>query len=178
MAQSIKLGKLSGLRLIARPSALAGTLLLWGVLSAAARWVFTLPLAVAIPAGLAATALHWVSEIFHQFGHAWAARRTGYSMTGILFWGVLTTSLYPPEEPALPASIHIRRALGGPAASFLLSLVAAALAALLLPLGGVLRLLGAFFFLENLLVFALGSFLPLGFTDGSTLLAWWARHGK
>jgi hypothetical protein len=35
-----------------------------------------------------------------------------------------------------------------------------------------------FFFLDNLLVFTIGSLLPLGFTDGSTLLAWWPRRGR
>jgi hypothetical protein len=33
-------------------------------------------------------------------------------------------------------------------------------------------LVSAFFFLENLFVFTLAAFLPLGFTDGSTLLEW------
>jgi hypothetical protein len=30
--------------------------------------------------------------------------------------------------------------------------------------------------LDNLLVFTLGAFLPLGFTDGSTILRWWRRR--
>jgi hypothetical protein len=33
-----------------------------------------------------------------------------------------------------------------------------------------------FFFLDNLLVFTLGAFLPLGFTDGSTLLRYWPQR--
>jgi hypothetical protein len=32
-----------------------------------------------------------------------------------------------------------------------------------------------FFFLDNLLVLTLGAFVPLGFTDGSTLLRWWGK---
>jgi hypothetical protein len=41
---------------------------------------------------------------------------------------------------------------------------------------GTLWLLATFFFLDNLLVLTLGSFLPLGFTDGSTLLEWWGKR--
>jgi hypothetical protein len=33
-----------------------------------------------------------------------------------------------------------------------------------------------FSFLENLFVFTLGAFLPLGFTDGSTLLRYWGKR--
>jgi hypothetical protein len=72
----------------------------------------------------------------------------------------------------LPANIHIRRALGGPVGSLLLTLLAAVIGLALRPLGGTPWLVGAFFFLDNLLVFTLGAFLPLGFTDGSTLLEW------
>ena len=74
-----------------------------------------------------AVVLHWASEFVHQLGHAWAARRVGYPMTGIRFWGVLSTSLYPSDELPLPAALHIRRALGGPMASLLLSVAAALL---------------------------------------------------
>jgi hypothetical protein len=35
---------------------------------------------------------------------------------------------------------------------------------------------GTFFFLDNLLIFTLGVFVPLGFTDGSTLLRWWGKR--
>ena len=42
----------------------------------------------------------------HQFGHAWAARRVGYPMTGLRYRGVLAASLYPRNEPELPADIQ------------------------------------------------------------------------
>jgi len=41
---------------------------------------------------------------------------------------------------------------------------------------GTLWWLALFFFLVNLFGFTLGSLLPLGFTDGSTLLHWWNRQ--
>jgi hypothetical protein len=94
-------------------------------------------------------------------------------MIGVRFWGPLSSSLYPANEPPLPGPVHIRRALGGAPFSGLLALVAAALA-LLLP-GGVVGGLLWFLFAENVLVFSLGALLPLGFTDGSTLLHWWGK---
>ncbi|MCP4424315.1 MAG: hypothetical protein GY803_07490 [Chloroflexi bacterium] len=44
------------------------------------------------------------------------------------------------------------------------------------PLGGPIYYLSLFFFLDNLLVFTLGAFLPLGFTDGSTLIRYWPHR--
>src|SRR5690242_10193969 len=112
--------------------------------------------------------LHWLSDIVHHLGHAWAARRTGYPMVGVRLSGVLGSSIYPPDEPPLPAAVHIRRALGGPIASLLLTLVAAAIVLALRSSGGTVWWVALFFFLENLLVFTLQVFLPLGFNDGGT----------
>ncbi|MCP4544074.1 MAG: hypothetical protein GY832_43740 [Chloroflexi bacterium] len=172
----IQLGQIVGLQLSAMPSTIVGFVLLWILLGGAAIMLFQVPLTEAIAGSFVAVVLHYGSEIVHNLGHAWAARRTGYPMTGIRLFGVLGMSRYPRDEPPLPANIHIRRALGGPAASLLLSLVAAAIALLLRPLGGTLGLVTTFFFLENLILFALGSLLPLGFTDGSTLLKWWSKQ--
>jgi hypothetical protein len=99
-------------------------------------------------------------------------------MTGIRLgkWALLGTSLYPADEQALPAAVHIRRALGGPIGSLLVSLVAAVAALALRTGGGVLWWVGVFLFLDNLVLLTLGAFLPLGFTDGSTLLRWWGKQ--
>ena len=169
-----KLGRVAGLDLSAVPLAIVGSILLLVLLSGIAIAVLHMPVGEAIAGSLIAVVLHWVSDIAHHLGHAWAARRTGYPMTGILLgtWGLLGTSLYPPDEPALPAAIHIRRAWGGPTGSLLFSLVAAVAALILRNVSSVLWWVGVFFFLDNLTVFALGAFLPLGFTDGSTLLHW------
>jgi hypothetical protein len=71
--------------------------------------------------------------------------------------------------------VHIQRALGGPAGSLLYTLLWGAVLLLLRPLGqsGVMWWVTAYLFLSNLLIFTLGAFLPLGFTDGSTLLRYW-----
>ena len=99
-------------------------------------------------------------------------------MMGITYWWVLAASRYPRDEPELPAEIHIRRALGGPSFSFLLALVAGVIAYLLRTNGGLTWWLALFLFLDNLLIFTIGALLPLGFTDGSTLLYWWPKRGE
>jgi hypothetical protein len=165
------IGHLFGLRLSFVSSALIGFLGVWAVLSATARFFWHAPLWVALGWGLAATVFHWLSELAHHLGHAWAARRTGYSMTGIHFWAMLATSVYPVDEGQLPGRVHLQRALGGPAISALLSMLAGitilALTAQSLPWW-----LGLFVFLDNLFVFTMQVLLPLGFNDGSTLLRW------
>ncbi len=172
----LPLGRLASLRLSAEPSALLGSLILWAALSAFAVAVLQASPGTAVLFGLLGIVVHWIGEIAHQLGHALAARRTGHPMTGIRLRWLLSTALYPTNEPALPASIHIRRALGGPTMSLAVTLIAAILAVLAQPLGGVVWWLAVFFVLDNLFVFTLGAFLPLGFTDGSTLLYWWGKR--
>jgi Zn-dependent protease len=109
--------------------------------------------------------------LVHNLGHAWAARRVGYPMSGILFWGLLASSLYPPDEPLLPGRVHIRRALGGPLISLLASLASAVFVLALIG-SGVWWYLALFYCLDNFIVFTLGALLPMPFTDGGTILAW------
>ena len=61
--------------------------------------VFNIPIGSALLGGVIVVILHWFSELVHQLGHAWAARRTGYPMIGIRCgtFGVFATSLYPPD---------------------------------------------------------------------------------
>ena len=162
-----------GLRLSAGSTALLGSALLWLALTAAVA-LLGFSLAGAALLGLAGVALHWLADLWHQAGHALAARRTGHPMAGVRLWGVLSASVYPPDEPALPRGVHVWRALGGPLASALLSALALIPPATL-PAAGGLWWLALFFLLDNLLTFALGALLPLGFTDGSTILHWY-RH--
>lgn len=166
-----KLGQLFGLRLSFLPSAAISFLSVWAVLSLVAGFFLHASPPTALFWGLAATVFHWMSELVHNFGHAWAAQRTGYPMTGIRFWGTLATSVYPADEVQVPGRIHIQRALGGPAASALLSLLAGiiTLASTTQSLSWWLAL---FVCMENLLVFTLQVFLPLKFNDGATLWRW------
>ena len=157
---------------IALGSAFVGFTLLW-ILLAAGAWKFLAqPLLTAVFLGFGGAVLHFAGEVFHQLGHARAARRAGAPMTGVRYWWVLGSSLYPENEAEQPPAVHIRRALGGPVASLWLAAILAGLLLAFRP-GTPAFYLTAFACLENLLVFGLGSFLPLGFTDGSTLIKYW-----
>ncbi len=176
MMNNYQLGTLAGLQVTARRSVIFGVLGLWALLGGLAYALLDLPVATALGAGLAATALHVGSEVVHQLGHAWAARRVGYPMVGMQLWGIFATSIYPTAEPPLPPATHIRRAIGGPLASLLVTLIAGAVT-LALP-DGLARWIALFWFLDNLFVFTLQVFLPLGFNDGSTVLHWWNVQRK
>ncbi len=172
MSKIYPLGHLAGLRLNARASALVGFALIWIILSVFAIIFSDLSLGISILGAFLATLLHYLSELWHNLGHAFAARRTGHPMSGVTFIGALAISRYPRDEGELPARVHIQRALGGPAASFMLSALSGAAAWALSATGGLAWIFACFIFADNLLVFTLGAFLPLGFTDGSTILYW------
>ncbi len=173
--KEFKLGRLAGLSVSATPSVIVGFVVLWIALSAIAYVLIKIPLGNAILGGLAATLLHFFTDLVHQLGHSVAARSTGHPMTGIRFGflGILSSSLYPPDEGDLPAGVHIRRALGGPLASFAMAIVAAILFLVISSTrsGGTVWWLAVFFFLDNLVI-ALQVFVPLGFNDASTILHW------
>ncbi len=181
----IELGHIAGLRLTAHPSAWLTLLVIWAVLAVIGVSVLNLPVGAAVVGGLVAAVLHYASEMVHQLGHSIAARQTGYPMSGVAFWGPLGLSVYPKDEPALPGRVHIKRALGGPLLSLVLTIIGLLLylyASGTFTLGDaephlapVIIWVSLFFFLDNLLVFTLGAFLPLGFTDGSTILHWWGK---
>ncbi|NUM45008.1 MAG: hypothetical protein HUU38_09895 [Anaerolineales bacterium] len=168
------LGTFLGLKFTLQPSSLIATFGLWGSLTVVGLRGFSLPWWEAVFGGLLATMLYWVSEIWHQYGHALAARWVGYPMIGVELWWAFGRSIYPTDEPELPARVHIRRALGGAPASLVLTLLAGGIM-LGMPPDGRWYWLGGYFFLINLLVFTVGAFLPLGFTDGSTLLRYWKQ---
>lgn len=172
MSKRYSLGKVDHLELTAAPSAAAGLALLWAALSLLGWKLFRLKPAAALTGGLLAAVFHFLSELWHQAGHARAARQTGYPMTGVHLLGILGASIYPRDEPPLPDEIHIQRALGGPRASALLAVAGGLLTLATRRAGGVPFMLAALMALENLFVFTLGAFLPLPFmeTDGGTLL--------
>jgi len=171
--RSVRIGRVTGVELSAGPSALVGSLLLWAGAAAFARFVLGQAVLAALGAAVLVVALHWPSDLVHQLSHAYAAWRVGYPMRGIRLWWVLSTSQYPEDEPALPPIVHVRRAMGGPTGSAILTAVSGVLLLALRGPAGALWWVLAFFFLDNLLVLTLGAFLPLGFTDGSTLLRQW-----
>jgi hypothetical protein len=125
--------------------------------------------------------LHWVSETWHNFGHYTAARWTGFPMEGVRLgstegMGLFGTSIYPDHEGELSAAVHIRRAIGGPASNAVLAGVGLLALIVLNLTGSHFTWVAGVFTIENLFVFVLGNFIPLGFNDGSTLLHWWRRR--
>lgn len=175
--RSIRLGRVAGLDLSCTAAALWGSvglgLLVGGIGAGVLRWSAGLAVGMA----MLGVALHWIGEFLHQIGHALAASRTGYPMVGVRFGvlALLSASLYPADEPPLPARVHIRRALGGPLLSMLIALAAGAAWLALRGRGGLPSWLILAVALENALVFGIGAQIPLGFNDGSTLLHWRGR---
>lgn len=177
MHKKYPLGHLAGLRITATPMAIIGALLLWALLTLIGVRILTMPVGVALAFGLIGSLLHYLSESIHNIGHSIAARRTGHPMTGVrlgtfLFFG---TSLYPADEPPLPGKVHIRRALGGPIMNILVGALFGALGLLLPASNGLFYALVWFLAIDNLFILGLGALLPLGFTDGSTILYWRGR---
>lgn len=171
MKERHMVGKIGGLRVTAEPSTAGGFLLLWAVFSLLGRGIYHLRPRAAVAGGLLAAGLHFLSELWHQMGHARAAERTGFPMTGVHLWGVLGTSIYPPDEPELPDEIHIERALGGPRASLGLTLAALLIALVVRPAGRMGLMVASLFALDNLFIFTVGALLPLPFleTDGAVM---------
>jgi hypothetical protein len=164
------LGSFVGLKITALTVFVPASLGIWLVTTLIAL-LLNLAVGEAIVAGFACTALYWLSELNHQLGHAWAARRTGHPMIGIRFGTLLifSTSVYPLDEPPLPAAIHIRRALGGPLFSACLSgflFIVLALANPVVAWPG--QFILWFVLVENLII-TVQVFVPVGFNDGATI---------
>lgn len=167
--KSIQLGKLFGLQITMILLIFAGIIFIWLGLTLLGYFAFDIPLGESILLGFVGMLLHYISELIHCLGHAIAARSTGYRMIGIQFGylGIFARTVYPKDEPELPSSTHIRRALGGPIINLILSIILF----VILPLWrGNWYWLGLFVFLDNLFVYTLQVFLPVGFNDGSTIL--------
>jgi hypothetical protein len=146
-------------------------LLLVVVLTLLATFVLQFPLGIALGMACAATILHVVSDFWHNLGHVVAARTTGYPMSGIRMYMLVALSVYPANEPELPAAVHIRRALGGPIASAILSLITGLVLLVVRDAGPATWVIGLWF-AENLLLFTAQALIPLGFNDGATIWHW------
>lgn len=178
----IKLFTLFGTTTAITPVSLASFAIAALLLAGVAATFSGLTLGEALAAGGLCALGMFVSEWLHQAGHARAARATGYPMSAIVFYSILAVSLYPPDEPELPARLHIRRALGG----FWVNL---GIGLLLLPYwfflsfrGGASAWALGWLAFWNLAVLGLGALAPIDIprtltTDGATLLRYWNRRG-
>jgi hypothetical protein len=176
MDKTFSFGNVGGLQVFAKGSAFVGMAILDVLFTIIGVTLLNLSFIEALIGAVLATSLHFLGEYLHQQGHALGAKRSGHPMTGMMFWWVLARSLYPRDEPELPANVHIQRAIAGPLFSAAITVIAFVIAFALSSTGGLAYYLASFFALDNLLVFTLGALLPLGFTDGSTLLYWLPRR--
>jgi hypothetical protein len=140
-----------------------------------------LPLGEALLAGVLSAVVMFVSDWLHQMGHAFAAWRTGYPMTGMHYNTIFAVSQYPPDEPPLPAGVHVQRALGGFGINVLIGLFLLPYAFFLSFAGGLAAWVVGLATFYNLLVVGLGALVPIDLpgvltTDGATLLRYWRRR--
>ena len=168
--KDIRLGRLRGMDVLMAPTAQACSLALYAVVFVVTFVFLRFSIQSAVVGAALVVALHWFSEILHNYGHFMAARASGHPMTGVKLVWVLGQSLYPADEGEVPAAVHVKRALGGPRFSAIVAVVMVVLAFIAyqvdIRLNWVLIVIAA----DNVFVFTIGAFLPLGFTDGSTLL--------
>lgn len=172
--REFSLGTVWGLQIQAGFPAVLGFLLIWVCAALVGLLWLELDGGRALVLGASAALLHTLMGLIHHYGHAIAARSTGYPMRGVRLGRmlVLGESIYPKDEPSLPARVHIQRALGGPIASLLSALLAGLLAWSLRSESNSAGWLALFTFLDSFLIYFLGVLLPLGFTDMSTILQW------
>lgn len=175
MNRSFKLGETFGLQVKAQPTVLLSAIAIWVILSLLGMKLLKWRPEKAAAGGFLAMLIHFFSEWWHQLGHSQTAEQTGYPMIGMEFIGPIALSQYPENEGVLSPDVHIQRALGGPIFSLLLTIVSGLIALALRPLGGPALVLAYFSVADNFLVFTIGALMPLGFTDGSTLLHWIGR---
>lgn len=159
----------------------ASVLIALPVLTLLAALTASLSFGEALSAAILGLGVMFVSEYLHQLGHAFAARRVGYPMIGVHFSTLLSTSVYPRDEPPLPPGVHIRRALGGFWVNVVIGLLLAPYAFFLWFGGGVRGWLVAFTAVYNFFVLGLGALLPIDipgvFTiDGGTILRYWRER--
>ncbi|MFP4321025.1 MAG: hypothetical protein ACLFTK_01080 [Anaerolineales bacterium] len=176
LKKTTELGTFYGVRVYAHPSVIPASVGL-AVVSALIAGALGAGIILAILGAVVAVLLHWVNAMVHQIGHSTAARLTGYPMHHATMYMILETSVYPRDEPELPAAVHRRRALGGPLANLLWALVWM-IPSLVLFFGvGAAAWPLYFMVLESVFVFCLAAFVPLHMigleTDGSTLLKHW-----
>jgi hypothetical protein len=174
--QAYHLGRVRDLDISISTLGIAGTLFNVVLFTLLGRVLFKRPMKRAVAGGVLLALAHWGLEMWHNLSHAETARMTGYPMSGIRFgnYAVLGTALYPEDEGELPPRVHITRALGGPIGSAAMSVATGLLALVVAPFSFSWIPLVAF--LDNLLVFTIGAWIPLGFNDVSTILYWMKRR--
>lgn len=177
--RDVRVGRFASLDLNAAPALFVITsVLMWAFFAALGSIFFHVGIKSVVAGGLVLTVAHVASEVFHQMGHARAARQVGHPMTGVRLMGIIGISIYPAGEVELTPDQHLHRAWGGPPASFALTIAGGAVAWITWQVAPHYAWVPLVFFLDNLFFFALGAFAPLGFTDGSTIIHWTRKRAQ
>jgi hypothetical protein len=140
-------------------------------------WLGQLDFGSALWSGLLTALIFFLSDYLHQYGHSLAAKWVGYPMQGMFFFTVFSGSQYPKDEPTLPPTTHIRRALGG----FWVNVILGALlgAAANSVWGSALGWALLFSAVWNFFILGWGALFPIdiqGFTtDGATIWKNWQQ---
>jgi hypothetical protein len=183
LTRPFSLGLWFGLKITITPLAVLNYIAVIIVIEAITLQWPGLSFAEAIFAGILTALAMFISETIHQFGHAWAARSVGYPMRGIYNFSILSASIYPKDEPALPPMIHIRRALGGFWINVLLGVLFWLLAGWLWPTSKLWGWVVGFTAFYNFFVMGWGALLPIDIpgvltVDGGTILRNWREMQK
>lgn len=156
-------------------SATAGFVAVFLIMTVVAVMVGNLSLPMALLTGLLCAVAHFfVNDVIHQIGHITASRRTGHPQTGVIFFYIFAGSIYPKDEPELPPQVHIRRALGGPIANLVWTIVLGFVWLAVRDAGAPVQFVAGFAFFDSLLFYTLGALAPLKIgrfmTDGATIV--------
>ena len=169
---------ISGTKFYFAQSAVISSIILWIIFAAICIGLLSWDILIALIFSTLALILYWVGGILHHIGHIIAAKQAGYPMEAVRLWMLIGTDIYPKDEPELPADTHLYRAIGGPIFSLGMAFVGLLLTFFLQPFGEFAIYLALFFAAVNFFVYCLGALLPLGFTDGSTILKYWRLREK
>ena len=181
--RTIILGTFFGLKTTISPMGILWFFLLIPITGALAAWTMSLSFGEAVVAGCLSAMVMYLGEWAHQLGHAMAARRVGYPMSGVHWAWWLSASVYPKDEPPLPPGIHIQRALGGFWINVVIGVLLAPLAWYLWPDGGLWAWVAGFSAAYNFFILGLGALTPIDipgvFTiDGGTIWHYWRESQK
>ncbi|MGJ3239353.1 MAG: hypothetical protein ACFE0Q_11655 [Anaerolineae bacterium] len=163
-------------------SAQLGVIIMLVICTALALYFTDLTLLDSLVAGVLATLIFWLSDLVHQYGHFFIAKRIGKPSTGLTLWWVLGSTTYPRDEGRLTPQTHIKRASGGPIASVLFVLLWGSVALAFWSVGGMLQFLIGWALYVQIIVFTLGALTPItmgGFnSDGAIILQSWRNLRK
>lgn len=189
MSRKINLGRFLNVEITMAMSSFVTMAIVFVVATLAASTLLSQEIGAAIIFGVGVVFIHWWGDFLHQVGHILAASRLKYPAYRLHFWGPLSTTMYPKDEPELLPTMHVKRALGGPIASIIVSFVYGLILYVVGEGYEPINWLALFGVVESILVFTLGALTPMNpfmpdsmkdfKTDGDIVLDWFqARRAE